>query len=95
MSDSGGAGGTRTPYLILAKDALSLMSYSPTNLVGGGGPPNREPHNGEQRVSTILRRTEGKEKGPSCLDPDLNRWTVKGNLEFLCEPMLRNDRSTE
>ena len=26
---SGGAGGTRTPYLILAKDALSLMSYSP------------------------------------------------------------------
>ena len=26
----GGAGGTRTPYLILAKDALSLMSYSPT-----------------------------------------------------------------
>ena len=27
---SGGAGGTRTPYLILAKDALSLMSYSPT-----------------------------------------------------------------
>ncbi len=30
MSDSGGAGGTRTPYLILAKDALSLMSYSPT-----------------------------------------------------------------
>ena len=33
MSDSGGAGGTRTPYLILAKDALSLMSYSPINLV--------------------------------------------------------------
>ena len=27
----GGAGGTRTPYLILAKDALSLMSYSPTS----------------------------------------------------------------
>ena len=30
MSYVGGAGGTRTPYLILAKDALSLMSYSPT-----------------------------------------------------------------
>ncbi len=28
---TGGAGGTRTPYLILAKDALSLMSYSPTS----------------------------------------------------------------
>ena len=33
MGDGGGAGGTRTPYLILAKDALSLMSYSPTDLV--------------------------------------------------------------
>ena len=30
MGDGSGAGGTRTPYLILAKDALSLMSYSPT-----------------------------------------------------------------
>ena len=27
---SGGAGGTRTPYLLLAKQALSLMSYSPS-----------------------------------------------------------------
>ena len=26
----GGAEGTRTPYLLLAKQALSLMSYSPT-----------------------------------------------------------------
>ena len=34
---SGGAGGTRTPYLILAKDALSLMSYSPTKLVEDEG----------------------------------------------------------
>ena len=69
----GGAGGTRTPYLILAKDALSLMSYSPASPAGA----------------------EDKEKGPSCLDPDLNRWTVKGNLEFLCEPVPRFDRSTE
>ena len=48
MGHVGGAGGTRTPYLILAKDALSLMSYSPTNLGGGGDPPNRQPHNGRQ-----------------------------------------------
>ena len=27
---SGGAGGTRTPYLRLAKAALSQMSYSPS-----------------------------------------------------------------
>ena len=30
MSRIGGAGGTRTPYLMLAKHALSQMSYSPT-----------------------------------------------------------------
>ena len=28
--DYGGAEGTRTPYLLLAKQALSQMSYSPT-----------------------------------------------------------------
>ena len=36
--DVGGAEGTRTPYLLLAKQALSQMSYSPTrNRVGAGG----------------------------------------------------------
>ena len=30
---SGGAEGTRTPYLLNAIEALSLMSYSPTYLV--------------------------------------------------------------
>ena len=37
-SPVGGAGGTRTPYLRLAKAALSLMSYSPTlrSLYGPG-----------------------------------------------------------
>ena len=32
----GGAEGTRTPCLLLAKQALSLMSYSPTLVAGGG-----------------------------------------------------------
>ena len=31
---SGGAGGTRTRYLLLAKQALSRMSYSPMSDVG-------------------------------------------------------------
>ena len=46
-------------------------------------------------ASGIVRRVGDKEKGPSCLDPDLNRWTVKGNLEFLCEQVLRIARNTE
>ena len=34
MGDGGGAGGTRTPYLFNAIEALSQMSYSPTRAGG-------------------------------------------------------------
>ena len=34
MGGSGGAGGTRTPYLFNAIEALSQMSYSPTRAGG-------------------------------------------------------------
>ena len=71
MGDGSGAGGTRTPYLILAKDALSLMSYSPTNLVGGGGPPNREPHNGQQVFRPFYGGPKAKRRGRVASTPTL------------------------
>ncbi len=96
MAEKRGAGGTRTPYLILAKDALSLMSYSPTIAVLAESLESRRllPST-TKSADSIVRRTDDKKKGPSCLGPDLNRWTVKGNLEFLCEQVLRYDRNTE
>ena len=96
MSDSCGAGGTRTPYLILAKDALSLMSYSPTITALAESLESRKllPST-KNSASLIVRRTDDKKKGPSYLDPYLNRWTVKGNLEFLCKQVSRCDRNTE
>ena len=40
---SGGAGGTRTPYLRLAKAALSQMSYSPSSDNKRGRPDGAAP----------------------------------------------------
>ena len=37
MGESGGAGGTRTPYLFNAIEALSQMSYSPTGYGADSG----------------------------------------------------------
>ena len=33
MGDGGGAGGTRTPDFLRAKEALSQLSYSPTQIL--------------------------------------------------------------
>ena len=70
------------------------MSYSPTDLVEEKLSTSTDAKGSRCLGTPIVRRAEGKEKGPSCLDPYLNRWTVKGNLEFLCEPMPRITRSS-
>ena len=50
---TGGAGGTRTPYLFNAIEALSQMSYSPT-----------WPHGCPQRDGTIRYSLLGWDAGP-------------------------------
>ena len=72
---TGGAGGTRTPDFLRAREALSQLSYSPTE---SGGQP-------------LLREGRCKRKrGRYLPDPfGLNRWTVEGTRNFCFAPMER------
>ena len=66
----GGAAGTRTPYPLLAKQVLSLMSYSPTTVVRLGSSSFSGVHTGANSLSLKAEDSNNKH---------LNCWIVKGN----------------